>query len=345
MKIGCFVAALRQNRDDQWATTRCEGRCSINAGFGFGLLGHSVDIINMTFPAESKEVFPNVSLRKSPEEDTNKPYDVFFGYDIPPLFSNYKRSIHLFEPSAKDDVLVSLPKRFPRASFFVLNSKVIPAMEKVMKQQVRFFPMLFPNPSYPGLETQDFKDFKFDPSKKEIVLWLYSSSWANYYIECDQKIVYFVNYMKSKGYKISIKMFWNGIDTIKPPLSTLIDSGTVILNSKNMCYLDVLKSIESADICLTKGGPFYCGNCAFDILSMGKPLVYVTEGTHPNNINDLYPVEQYVLRQEDSNSALDEKIGRFLTDPKKSWETFVKEVPFNFPRWKEIVTPILKSLE
>jgi len=343
MKIGCNAPAVSSIRNDQWTTARCEARCMINAGFGFGLLGHSVDIIGSSFPSVPIEVSPNVFLRNTP--DYSSEYDIFCGYNINPGFTNYKRSIHLLEPCGSEKSLKALPIQFPKADFFVLCRRKKDKVSRIIGKEVRFFPMLFPNPSLPGLESQDFKPFSFDISKKEINLWIYACSWPNYYIECDSRIRFIVDMLLGRGYTLNITLHWNGLDPIRPAMQHFVNIGAKVINSRELSYIDVLNILDKQDICITKGGPVYYGNCVFDILSLGKLLFYVTEGKMEDHINDLYPLEDYVIRQEDSQAAVKTKFDRIMSNPMACYDSLAHEIPFNFPRWSPVVQEILETLK
>jgi hypothetical protein len=60
MKIACYTENIPSPGPgiDQWVTSKCEGRLTINAGFGFGELGHEVDIVGL---CPQKNVFQKIS--------------------------------------------------------------------------------------------------------------------------------------------------------------------------------------------------------------------------------------------------------------------------------------------
>ena len=120
-------------------------------------------------------------------------------------------------------------------------------------------------------------------------------------------------------------------------------SATVLKNA-DFCYLDMVNTLRSNDICITKGGKQYCGNSSYDIISLGKLMIYCTEGNTGPNINDVYPLDTYVIRQEDTPGVKNEKTDLIISDPLACYTAMKNElITYSFPEWSKLVTKILEE--
>lgn len=348
MKIGCFVNGVcKPNRTDQWLSCRCEARAVINAGFGFALMNHEVDIVSSYFEG-SNNIFPGVNLRNN--WDINTEYDIVFtwGADIGmlPSIHNYKELIFLFEPSAPVTKLISLKDMHPRIHLFTAARLAKDDLNELMKHEVGYFPLLFPIPCLPGIEKQDFQDFKFDKDKKDINVWVFIDAVLNYHIQCDPRILDVLRRLREiHGYKMNVTMHRCESSASNPVVDRIISEfePRIVLN-KDLCYLDMLNTFSSMDICITKGGTSYCGNSAYDIISLGKLMIYVTEGKGEVNVNDMYDLDEYVIRQEDSVATVNGKVDKIILDPQACYSAMKERyITFSFPEWSKRVTEILNN--
>lgn len=345
MKIGCFVAGCSRNRDDQYTTCRSEGRVVINAGFGFALLGHEVDISNAVL-RDAKSIFPGVNLRSL--WDTSVEYDVAYVWNpnrgsFP--FNNYKKLIYMVEPSAPVEKIKTKKNDFPRVHLFTALKLAVDRLNKLVGG-VGYFPALFPIPSYPGLKKQDFQDFHFDKNKKDINVWVFLDSWPGSHIQSDPRILDILRRLRDHhGYRMKVTVHRNSGNILPPACDKIIkEFSAQIINNKDVCYLDMLNIFSSMDICITKGGTSYAGNCASDIISLGKLMIYTTEGRGAVNINNLYDLDDYVIRQEDDSNTVHQKVDRIIADPFSCYSAMKKRiVDWSFPEWRKIVTPILEG--
>jgi len=196
----------------------------------------------------------------------------------------------------------------------------------------------------PGIVEQDFLPLDFDRKKKDIKVFVFLNSWPNSHINCDQRILDVLRRLRDNhGYKMNISvMMREGGNLPTPCKNILAEFSPTVLPSQDMCYLDVLNVLRDSDICMTKGGWCYCGNCAYDTISLGKLMIYFTEGKNDNNINDIYPLEQWVIRQEDGNVRAYEKIDHIISDPSTCYNAMKNElITYSFPEWSKIVSEII----
>ena len=347
MKIACNVTG-GTNRSDQWVTCRCEGRSAINVGFGLALLGHEVDIVCPTFD-HGISPMPGVTLKQ--QWDVNKKYDLVYIWGVSNAtfpFDNYKKAIYMLEPSAPPENLRNITTIFPKAELFTASRKAVPLVKELAGLDIRYFPILYPIPCCPGTKKNDFFDFNFDPTKKNINVWAFIDGWPNYHITCDTKILEILRILRDKyGYNINLTVHQGGRNAYIPEVSTIISEfNASIINNKDVCYLDMLCILSSMDICITKGGWCYAGNCAFDIVSLGKFMIYVTEGkSETYNINDIYPLEEWVIRQEDDSSIVNQKLDHIISDPLTCYTAMKNElITYSFPVWSKMVTEIIDGL-
>lgn len=351
MKIGVFAfGSISPNRDDQWLSARGEGRGMINAGFGFGQMGHEVDIVCQYF-SDRDNVMPGVNLRKS--FDGNTMYDILLSYNTRPPIQNYKKLLMFIEPSNRKDILAKLYNDYKSAIFLVAakNTPDLNSWAKSIGMNIKNIACtLFPIPCLPGLENQDFKPFHFDKNKKEISAWVYVSGWNNYYIPVDQYMHLTLRHLYQKyGYRISVNMIVGGSGNPFSGSARAITNEfkTNIVYNEKINYKDMLDIIDSSDICLTKGGPPYCGLCSFDAVSLGKMFFYFTHGYVNNNlVNDLYPVEDYCIRAEQGEGTARDKIDRAMSNPEASHAAFRKAIERQaFPSWSKEWGALLESIK
>jgi len=349
MKIGMLISgSCSINRTDQWVTGRCEVRCGINAGYGFALMGHEVDIVCPSF-IDADNVFPGVSLRKN--WDITKEYDVLWtwagnpGFNLP---SNHRMAIVMVEPSNKKETLVTIQSRISSGKIYTLSKKCIPLLRSNYGIDLNYFPSLYPIPCLPGIVNQDFLPFDFDRKKKDINVFVFLNSWPSYHINCDQRIVDVLRRLRDNhGYRMNVSVMIGGNNVMPIAGNTIVQEfKATALSSDNMCYLDVMNVLRNSDICITKGGWCYCGNCAYDIISLGKLMIYCTEGKSDTNINDLYPLDRWVIRHEEGTTKAYEKADRILSDPEACYNDMKKElITYSFPEWSKIVGEILSEIQ
>ena len=354
MKIAVFVTnpRLPPNRSDQWVTVRCEGRAAINSGLGFALLGHEVDLISAYFNNTSMHGVSFLNYY-----DPQKYYDVVYSWygGLTPGASNYGKLLRLIEPSNSTERLIEISKLSPRAVLCTLSSKAVP-MLAARGVVARYMPCLYPIPCLPGIEEQDFLPFKFDAKKEKLKVWVFINSWRAYHLLCDAQVLVTLrklrdSYNKNLDVTLLVVEKDSKYNTVPIELGVILSEfGAKIRYSNEMCYLDILNSIMESDICITKGGFAYCGNCSFDIISLGKLMIYITEHSpdsldlNRQNINDLFPIKDLVLNTYDTVGMLRNKIDKIMGNPEECYNAMRKElITYSFPEWKKIVTEVLSG--
>jgi len=356
MKIAVFLYAFIKplNRTDQWVSARCEGRSAINQAYGFALLGHEVDLIGLP---DKKNVFHGLSFVQT--YDPNKYYDIIHvGIPRGNPCGNYGRMLRLIEPSNAIEFLREWKDFFPRLEMYTLSSKGVTNLAAEGLSGVKYIPCLFPIPCLPGIETQGFLPFKLDIKKEKIKIWAFINCWKSYHLLCDKAILDILRRLRDH-HKLSLDVTLMSVskestyNTIPVEMGIMrSEFGAKVIYSNEMCYLDVVNSIMESDICITKGGFCYCGNCNFDIISLGKLMFYITELSpntlDPNlmkhNINDLFALDEFVIRNFDTTSVLNSKVDKIMSNPEACYNAMKKElITYSFPEWKKIVTEVLSG--
>ena len=355
MKIGVFFRPFIYStcgREDVWLTSRAEGRSMINQAHGLALMGHEVDLFG--FPDE-KDVMPGLSYLG--HYDENVYYDVLCNLPEGHASRNYGRMLWMIEPSNAIPHLKKKYDFFPRTTLYTVSSKAISYLAKNGLPGVEYFPFLFPIPCLPGIEEQDFLPFKLDIKKDKVKIWVFINSWPNYHLICDKEILTILRRLRDHhklNLEVSILQASRDSKFNTVPKETAIicrEFDTKIMYSNEMCYIDIINSLQSSDMCITKGGFAYCGNCSYDIVSLGKLMIYVTEGNPStfepqyHNVNDLLPITDYVISTADNLDTLNSKLDRIMFEPEACHGALKKALDtYRFPVWKDVVELMLKRI-
>jgi len=334
---------------DEWVTARAEGRSGINCGLGFGEMGHEVEIF---YP-----VFKNAQITKNVKLINNIPSDSYYdiAYSVRTQLYRGKCGRHLNSITPEDHspkYATQMKRDFPNIEFYGNNFLQTAMFQKPgMLVEPIPLPYLFPIPTLPGLKEQGFLAPSWDKDKKEQNVFLYNGRipWDGYetalkvlrrlrdHHKYDLKIFKFTN-MRG-GEQIES---WDGVIPFEAEILKEFD--VTVIDSWKQSYFDVITLLQKMDMCITKGDPGAPGNCAFDIISLGKLFFYTTvEQWRPQAINEQFRVP-WSINSESDKDKIEAKVDSIVSNPRKSVEDFQKSIiHFSYPVWKMYMEKILNK--
>ncbi len=338
--------AFYTHNKDEWDSFRNEGRIPLNIGFGMSLLGYEVNIAYHSWDVEPKKTWNNIILSKLP---------IFDHYDVALSFATFNASSDLkFEKGlciiyegAHIDRAIAYEIATGKPLQWVTTLQTLSEpMSAHLKREVKYLPPLYPLPSI----NIGYLHPSYNPALPELKIYLCWTSWPqNTTISGDRfrdKEQLIINYLVNKGYMINLSILvQNNEDAVQCPIKN--GGITTFHNSTECSYRSVLNLMQSADICITNGSPHFPGNGLSDIVSLGKPLIYVGDGRLGvevmKNANLLYAgaPENIIYIQEFHQDSM-RKIDKIMKDPAglaKRYQEFYKDSDFN--NWKEIVKGVL----
>lgn len=348
MKKAIFFPPSCSNvKENEFESCRGEGRSVINMAFGFALLGYECYIINNWNISSPKKIWDNVYINNHP--DVNEIYDIAISYDNLPIINqaNYKHKI-VMNYAHTDEVL----KKINENNLDVILTCPIPSImhdsSTFQYKNSRYLPPVSPIPSV----NIGFIPYKFEPKLPELKVYVYHSSWSgssgsNFHWGRKQLLI--LEFLKSKGYKLNLFIHVENEETSKNCPFGIKDSNVndihYIYNDK-VRYDDIIKMLKSVDLCISGGGIDYIGTCVCDIISLGRPLIYVVDGV-PNNefiFNGLYNCPKYLIISQEPDDISQQKLESIITSLEESYNCYrdtLKDLDFN--NWKEYVTKFLEQ--
>lgn len=353
MKILCMVCQIddlsrfrgQANRvTDQWAPARTEGRSAINCGFGFGLLGHQVDIMSNTF--ENKQVNENVRLINTYPADAY--YDIVYSVRTHIYRGNCGRQFNsITHENHNPKFAAQMKKDFPSMEFFGNVSLITNMYQKPgMQVDPRVLPFLYPIPCLPGLDKQGFVPYHWDKNKKEQKIWIYNGRLPyngfqtaltilrhlRDHYKYNLKVYKFTNTLPSHG--------WSGV--VPAEADILREFNVTSIEADKQSYFDVVTTLQQMDMCLTFGDPCYPGAGAWDMISLGKLFFYSTiQSWVPYGINEMFRLP-WSFSGYDLDSAVKEKVNKIISNPKQCVDDFQNSIAYySYPNWKPLMEKIL----
>lgn len=337
-------------KNNEWDSFRAEGRIPINIGFGLSLLGYDVNIVYQNWNlTEPKKTWNNVILSSFPIKDY---YDTVLTFSTFNILYNLKFGTAL--SIVYDDAHISRTKEFINTTGknvkFIYNHRetIWSAEEKVRDiGKIFYVPPLFPIPSI----NVGFLPCSYNPELPELKLYLHYTGWPqNTTISGDRfanKEQLIIDHLKRKGYKIKLSILVENREAIK--VCPIINDDVTFFYSSECNHLDIINIIRSADMCITHGAPVFTGNSATDIVSLGKPLIYIGDGRPGNewigkNLNLLYNCPDNIIYIQEQNSESIEKIDRIIKNPIdlcKKYANALKDLDFN--TWRYIVKDVFDT--
>lgn len=324
---------------DHYGNFRGEGRIPINIGFGLMELGFQVNIVYEYFKelafVKNNGNKGSVLLSRSPN---NKEYDFQLFWDrIQPVTSkkeiciiNYTHEIKRFE-------------NVKGLTYVTPYIDLVDFMSKESKQPVKYLPQINPITLY----HKGFKDFNYDITNKEIVnVFVYISSWERNTL-CIREfgiILERIKYLLNRdNHKVKLFIQVND-EQMKKDCRTILRYGDEIEFIGKFNYINYLKMIETMDIFILKGTQFMASAGMYDIISLGKPMLYVSESIHPGVYrNPLFHNPEYLIIEGDNERNINRKVDNFIGDPKILYDMFKDNLKdSDFENWKKHALEIFK---
>lgn len=358
MRLAFYVSTGGGNSEDEFMTCRGEGRAMINIGLCYGKLGHHVDIIHIQ-NYDDKRVFGNTYLRKHPDQSVQ--YDAVFTYNAQPPFSNYNKIFYYIEISNPKNILLDIYNRNKNGIIMVPSSIQYNMIRNGhpwwrsnfdLDNRFSYLPVPYPIPTYKQTEDGDFFPFEFDKNKKKLKIWAYLSGWPNYYINSDDAMLKALRRIREHGYEIDLYVHTFDLSRVTKAVQNIYkEFNPLELKNFDFNYRQILDLISGMDLCITKGSSWACGMCSFDIMALGKPMLYCADYNKVNNINPFLIDDNHVLRMKlgsivssPEESALNSKVDTLLSDP-LTWYNGMKTKinEHRFPIWKEIAAKLISN--
>lgn len=330
---------------DHWASARTEGRSAINCGFGFGLLGHDVDIFSITF--KDTQVTDNVRLTNF--LDTNKYYDIV--YSVRTFMYrgvNCGRQLNSITQENHSPAIASeYKKQIPNIEFYGNINLITQYFQKPgMLVEPRVLPFLYPIPCLPGLQQQGFIPFHWDKTKKEQKIWIYNGRLPyNGYLT---QLGILRRLRDHHNYNLKVYKFTNtpgsyGFHGAVPCEADILrEFDVTVVEAEKQSYLDVVTLLQQMDLCITFGDCRYPGACLWDIVSLGKPLFYATQQPwQDSGINEIY-LSPLSINYADIGDVSNSKVDAIVADPQKHVEDLQNRIAYySYPNWKLLMEDIL----
>ena len=325
---------------DHWGIFRGKGRMCINIGFGLAELGYDVNLINSEFKDLSFEfnnkldnINGRVTLSKSPIRDY---YD--FNFYFGGLDTNIKcgKEIAIVNYSHEIQRIHKLAVEFVTPYTGILDYTI-----RESKRPVKYLPQLNPIPIY----NKGFKEFNFNPKDNIVKVFVYISSWEKI-TYCMREFILILDRLKTilndKGHKLKL-YFQVHDEESKRDCKDLLRFGDEIEFIGKINYYDYLKFIESMDICILKGNQFMASAGMYDIIALGKPMLYVSEPYKNGNLfrNPLFQTPDEILFSDDNERKIKRKVDSFALNPETKHSIYRKNIEdCDFNNWKKYALKI-----
>lgn len=332
------------HNQDEWDSFRAEGRIPINIGFGLSLLGYNVNIVCSNWSAPSKKTWNNIELSNSPLHNN---YDIALTLSsLQPLYyTKFNTGISIVYNEGE---IVNTEKFIETTNiqlkYAYMNKLTTDSMKIRIKETIYYLPPLYPIPSI----NIGFVLCSYKPELPILRVFLVYTSWSqNTVISGDRftgKEQIILDYLKSKGYDIKLSVLVENKEASKQ--CSLVFNNIKFFYSNECSYQDIIKLIQINDICITNGGPVFPGNCLIDMISLGKPIIYIGDG-RPNVewkgplINYLYTLPDSIIHIQESYHESIQKLDRIISNPHELCEKYQNVYrDFDFNNWKYIVKDI-----
>lgn len=327
---------------DQYDSFRAEGRILMNVGFGLSLLGFEINIIfNEWEINENKQICENIYLSNHPMYD-NYDYILMFSPNYldfvkcdKTIFLDYAfrhiEEVHQYVENTKKDVTyINIAEH--------VNKKAERDGHK-FPMEYSYMPALYPIPSI----NVGFLPYSFEITNNELNFFIYYNS-LKATTQYALKYKFVIDFFKNKGYKIKLYIHTGSKETL---VIFPFDDKNYDINyiyDTDARYIDILNNIKSSDICMIPGS--HCsGNDIGDVISLGKPLLYISNAiinpeidTHCNHI---YDNPEYLIYIHESNEETIEKLEKFILNPEESYNAFKEShKDYDFNNWKEYAKKI-----
>ena len=343
---------FRIYKEDEWDSFRSEGRVPINIGFGLSLLDYDTNIIYNGWNIENyKMTWNNIKLSKQP---LLKKYDLALSFsNFNQLNAEFEKGLSIVYEKSHIDRTMNYIKSTGNSNihFVITHKDLIKLTEKQIKRNVIYIPPLYPIPSIN--DGKGFIPCSFNPTLPELKVFLIYTSWSQNTTIGGDRFTYHeqvvINHLKNKGYKVKLSILVEKREINCPLKFDNIETEFFYSNECN--YKKIIDLILNNDICITNGASVFPGNCMTDIVTLGKPLIYICDGRFgiesTFNVNLLYSIKDnnIIYIQESDTNLIESKVDKLLSNPIEICKTY-KEIhkDQDINNWKNIVKKALNEL-
>lgn len=329
-------ASIGHNATDQYGLFRNEGRIPINYAYGLSELGYYVNVVSENFDKNTYVSSSGgiVELSRSPLKD-------YYDYKI--FFDNFAGNIKC----GQEFSIINYSHEANRVTkigtrYITPYKNLTQFLQNETKRPVEYLPPIHPITSY----YKGFKPFNCDLKKHTINVGIFYSAYEkNTY--CMDEFSLILKRVKEifnqNGQKV--RLIFQVSNDMKREIRGLIIYGNEIQFTPAMNYLDYMKFIESLDFIILKGTQFMAQQY-YDILSLGKPLIYVSEHTHFTEPfrNQLFDNWEDIIIQDDNELSINRKIDSFIRNPNIMFDKFRESIKdSNFDNWKHFAEKLLSG--
>jgi hypothetical protein len=354
MKISCHVGWGNSNSTDQWMSCRGEGRAIINLGLGLGAVGQEVDIICDTLENKN-DIIPGVNLRSS--SDTSKIYDIAFSFNSFPCYTNYKKLCFYPEISHPHEYHLKTKQEHPGIIFVVQTPRIFKLVENgafwqrnfKIGEDIKWLNSPYPVPCLPGLAEWDFLPYKFDVKKKDIKIWAWRDSWKGGILQGEWAIPVILKRLRDvHGFRIDLYLHMSDTNFRTNETNEIIrEFNPTLIDNYTLTYRSMLDMFQSMDLCIGRGTPHHASGGPTDIISLGKPMLYIVDGSpdNPLLINDFVSLKNYICRLQSGIGGINSTVDRFVSAPEEFYNVMKEANKIYIPSvWKENTRKFLSSL-
>ena len=340
---------------DQYGIFRNEVRIPLNIGFGLSELGYNVNIINplfneLTTKPKLIENKGNITLSKVPISNHYNYSLAWNWFHIEDVL--YDRAICLTNyPREARDAIVNIKNGNKK----IRNRELIIAtpyehLVEHMNQndgfgtkhlngailKTEFLPPLHPIPCY----QLGFSEYNCNLNKKSgwLKIYVYICSWEKNLKGITEYSAVLEDIKKITNLKLKLYIQLDSPDTINDleNLSNITKIGDEIEYIYKKRYDEFLNMISNMDLFLIKGTQFMASAGIYDIISMGKPMMYISENMSGRLFrNPLFEHEKEILFMGSTREHINKMTTNFINNPSISYNKFRDSMKdSDFKNWK-----------
>ncbi len=349
---------------DHYGIARNEGRIPTNIGFGLMELGYDVNIVSPNFKEIMIDRHSSLGLNSDKgcvrlsREAVYKEYDFSLTWGATPFDTKIKKEINYINYGHEIRGITKL------ASTFVTPYKqLVKYMTEESRRPVEYLPPLVPISTY----HLGFKEFNYklptnngnndsddnrnnnindnrNDNSNSLKIFVYVSSWERTVL-CLREYEIILEEIKliMKRRDIKIKLFIQvDSESMKRDIRSIMRLSDDIEFVGKFNYDDYLRLIENMDILIIKGTQFMASAGMYDIISLGKPMLYVSEKLHEGIFrNPLFENTKEIIFSDDNELSIRRKVDDFILNPRRKYEIFRKSLEdSDFKNWKEFALKI-----
>lgn len=343
--------------DDEWDSFRGEGRPIINNGFGLSLLDYKVNIsCNEWNLDKSKKTWNEIELSKTPIYDY---YNVVLTHGLPNIPINFKFEKFLCTVYESKDItrVREFEKSIGKKVIYIVNNndenETIKIKKLVNSENIFYIPQLRPIPSI----NIGFIEPSYNPDFSNLKVLIHHSTWnQNTTIGSDRfidKEKLILKFLKEIGYKINLTILILNEDTKNKFIfeDEILFNETNFVYSEKCSYFNIISLIQDNDICITYGAPVFGGSSLSDMISLGKPVIYIGDGRigiewKQEFLHIMYKNkdirDNYIIYIQEKDDISIKKLKNIMKSPiklAKKYSDLYKDT--NFYNWKKIIENVI----